>query len=295
MLKKMGVFVFVNKAIERLVCFAVFLLLVTHAPLFSCYGAGTGKNKVRIAPASYFVFGVEQMDAVKKSRRLAGMARDMGTALHALNEIAEDYGIPPALAEIGQYMPIWKSKVKRMQAAKKDRERESAGGKKKKQKRKKRRKNGNNDDAAKEPFMVRARKWREELDEVKKIAKGDYVGVAAAGVLCLSACMLLLTPGASQFVLIGAVGMMTGVTRQNLPNMTMDRPFMIICGLLLFVMLLQSFGGSDDDDDSKAGKKGRRKKGPSMRRPKAESHAGGAAAARDQKHKKQKKKDKKEE
>jgi hypothetical protein len=260
---------FINNVAVRLASFAAFLLLATHAPLFSCYGAGTGKNKVRIAPASYFVFGVEQMDAVKKSRRLTGMARDLGTGLHALNELAEDFGVPAALAELGQYMPIWKSKVKRMQSARKDKERENAG---KKKRRNKKRKNGKGDgakDDAGKPFMVRARKWREELDEVKKIAKGDYLGVAAAGVICLSSLILVISPGAAQFVMIGVVGMMTGVTRQNLPNMVMERPFMMICGLLLFVILCQAFF-SDGEDDSKAGKKARKKKGPSMRRPKAE-------------------------
>ena len=73
-----------------------------------------------------------------------------------------------------------------------------------------------------------------------------------------------------------------GVTRQNLPNMTMERPFYFICGMLVFVIAWQSLYPSEDDKGT-PGRKTRKKKGPSMRRPKAESQAGGAAAARDKK------------
>ena len=259
---------FVSTVVVRGVTLAAFLLLATHAPLFSCYGFGTGKNKVRLAPASYFVLGLEQTDAVKRSRRLKGMVRDLGTALHVPGELADDWGLPVALARAGQYLPIWKTKAKRMQ---------NAGGNSKKKNKRRRKKGGDGDGdddnhMSKKHFMDRARKWRDELDDVKTIAKGDYLGVAAAGIICLSSFPMLLAPGAAQFALLGTVGMMTGVTRRNLPNMTMEKPFYIICGLLLFVILWQSMFGDGDRHDSKKGLKGKKKrKGPSMRRPKSEN------------------------
>ena len=268
---------------SRLFLLAAWALIVTHAPLFSCYGRKTGKDKVRIAPASYFVFGVEQMEAVKKSRRLTGMANDMGTALHVIGELSEDYGISQALANAGNYLPIWKSKARKLKATKKN----SA-----KRKRGRKSSSGEDDSTAQIPFMQRARKWRKELNEIKKISKGDYIGVIAAGVACLMSFVMLLFPGASQLTLLGIVGMMSGVTRRNIPNMSMETPFYMICGLLLFVVMSDSFAGGSDakKGSSKKAKNGRKK--PSLRRPKAESKAGGAAAARDSEDKSKKKKKK---
>ena len=246
--------------LHRLFVLGAWILIITHAPLFSCYGRKTGKDKVRIAPASYFVFGVEQMEAVKKSRRLTGMANDMGTALHAIGEFAEDYGIPQALAEAGNYLPIWKSKARKLKATKKD------GAKRKKG----RKSSGDGSDStAQKSFMKRARKWRDELSEIKKISKGDYIGVIAAGVACFMSFIMLFFPGASQFTLLGLVGMMSGVTRRNIPNMSMETPFYIVCGLLLFVVMSDSFFGGDSSNGKTGATKSRPKR-PRATRPKAE-------------------------
>merc|ERR1719223_1953415 len=104
----MGVLSIVN----RLLVLAAGLLVLLHAPLFSAYGFGTGMDKVRLAPASYFVLGLEQVDYVKKSRRLTGMVNDLGVWLHAPAELAEDYGVAQAVADAIGYKSVWKSKQK---------------------------------------------------------------------------------------------------------------------------------------------------------------------------------------
>ena len=218
--------------LQRLLLAAFALSILVSMPLFKAYGYGTNKNKVRVAPLSYFLHGIEQLDAVKKSKRLRRMADDLGTWLHVPGVLAEDYGVTQFLEENLKYKSIWKSKHVK------------TTGKSSSKKKKKKKEKEEEERKAKErnkPLMVRAKAWRNDLKEIKEMAKGDMVGVAAGGLLIFTSLIAPLIPAASQFVLLSLIGMNVGVSRQNLPGQSIMETFYYVAGLLVVVVVLDYF------------------------------------------------------
>ena len=174
----MGVF----DGLRRIFLLAFLCTVLISMPLFKAYGFGTNRNKVRVAPLSYFFYGLEQLDFVKKSKLIKGMANDAGTWLHLPGVIAEDYGIPQFFEEQLKYKSIWKTQQQ---------ERSKKNVKKSKKKSKKQRKKQQEQEEEqarknKKTYMQRAKAWRDDLNGIKDMSKGDVVGVAAGGLLIIS-------------------------------------------------------------------------------------------------------------
>jgi hypothetical protein len=218
--------------LQRLLLAVFALSILISMPLFKAYGYGTNKNKVRVAPLSYFLHGLEQIDAVKKSKRMRRMADDLGTWLHVPGLLAEDYGITQFFEENLNYKSIWKSKHVKTST--------KSSSKKKKKKREKEEEERKAKERNK-PIMLRAKAWRNDLNDVKDMAKGDMVGVAAGGLLILTSLIAPLVPAASQFVLLCLIGMNVGVSRQNLPGQSIMETFYYAAGLLAVVIVLDYF------------------------------------------------------
>lgn len=219
--------------LQRLLLLAFATAMLVSMPLFKAYGYGTNKNKVRVAPLPYFLHGLEQMDYVKKSKRLRGMTNDLGTWLHIPMVLADDYGVPQYLESKLGYKSIWRSKHKKTTSSKKS--------KKKRKKEEEEERKKQEEERRKGTLIQRARRWRDGLKEIKEMAKGDLVGVASGGVLILTSLIAPLIPAASQFVFIALLGMQVGVSRRNLPGSGLIDTFYYLVGLLVVVIILDQF------------------------------------------------------
>ena len=110
------------------------------------------------------------------------MANDAGTWLHLPGVIAEDYGIPQFFEEQLKYKSIWKTQQQ-------ERSKKNAKKSKKKSKKQRKKQQEQEEEQArknKKTYMQRAKAWRDDLNGIKDMSKGDVVGVAAGGLLIVS-------------------------------------------------------------------------------------------------------------
>jgi hypothetical protein len=218
--------------LQRLCLLAFAASMLLSVPLFKAYGYGTNKDKVRVAPLPYFLHGLEQLDFVKKSKTFRGMAKDIGTWLHIPMVIADDYAIPQYLEKQIGYKSIWKHK--RQESSKTNKK-----SKKNKKKEKERRKE--EEDRRKGTITQRASQWRDGLNGIKEMAKGDLVGVLSGAVLIITSLLAVLIPSVAQAVFISLLGMQVGVSRRNLPGGGVINTFYYVMGLLIAVFILDYF------------------------------------------------------
>ncbi len=241
----------------RLLLLGSLTLVLAHVPLFSVYGFGTGRDKVRVAPASFFLLGLEQLPAVKGSRRMRGMVNDLGWALHVPGEFLDDFGVTEQVLQVTGGKSIWKHK------------RSAAAGKKSRKRKSKKKSKSSHGPTG--PATSRARRWRDGLEEVKKLSKDNILGIAGAGIfVILSALAPLLAGGlfdCTSLLFLSGAFMAVGMSKTSAPNFAIATPAYWVGGIVLGAYVVSQFLPADGEAAPREQKK--RKKSTKRKKPKS--------------------------